>query len=121
MRALLSILALLSSEITGSFPRMMAILVIVIGFGVACFVACFGYQYVPEVCVNRTTIERIAGGDRHQYDAGVSENIAQVFGEHWILWFIPVPPARYGFNASEIEAARMNSAQRVDNGGPDFG
>lgn len=68
-------------------------------FGVC--ITCFGCQYIPEVCVNRTTIEKIAGNDPHTFDNGIQRNIQEVFGESCWLWFIPTPPRITGFIVSE--------------------
>jgi hypothetical protein len=99
---------------------MIAVVLMAFSLFLCSFVGCFGYQYVPEVCVNRTTIERIAGNDPHTFDAGTGRNIAQVFGEHCIFWFLPIPPERYGFNADDLEEEMLANRQRIGSSTENF-
>jgi hypothetical protein len=57
----------------------------------------FAASYIPNVCINRTTIERIAGLDAQTYNAGPSANMRQIFGESCFLWILPTPPPVNGF------------------------
>jgi cytochrome b subunit of formate dehydrogenase len=100
------ILAILSSELTKTLPRILSILLLVFGTVVALGVGTFGCHFIPEVCINRTTIERIAGGDMHAYDAGAAKNFAEVFGERCLFWFLPVPPEGYGFLPPGVEIGK---------------
>jgi hypothetical protein len=98
-------IAFVSSLKTQSMDMMMAVTILVVGLIMTVFLGAFACHYVPEVCWrNRTTIERIAGNDPQTWNAGTRNNIEQVFGEKWYLWFVPVPPAFSGFawSASQI-------------------
>lgn len=69
---------------------------------IAMMVICFGSGYVPQICVNRTTLERIAGINPETYDAGAAENVRQIMGSSCISWFIPTRPGVSGFYWSGI-------------------
>ena len=89
---------LLSYFFVKSITLMVAIVLIVLDIVVSLWIGCFAWQYIPEVCVNRTTIEKIAGNDAHTYDKGTMKNIQEVFGEACYLWFLPIPPAMSAFD-----------------------
>lgn len=73
------------------------------GILIGAVICIFGCMYVPEVCVNnRTTLERIAGNDPKFYDAGMNNNIKQVFGECPLLWIFPTRPSVDGFTWSSV-------------------
>ena len=57
----------------------------------------FGCSYFPEICKNRTTLERIAGVDPSEFAGSRKEDLAQLFGKHCIQWFLPTPPSVTGF------------------------
>lgn len=60
-------------------------------------VGCFGCSYLPAVCVNRTTLERIAGVPYQTFDVGAKENFQQIFGNSFFAWFLPTKPPISGF------------------------
>lgn len=64
----------------------------------------FGCTYFPQICMNRTTLERIAGVDPSEFAATRKENLNQVFGKHCIEWFLPTRPAVSGFEWSGVLA-----------------
>ena len=83
---------IVSHFVADSLSLIIATFLMVLDLIVSIAIGIFAGQYVPEVCVNRTTIERIAGNDAHTYDKGREKNIQQVFGEYFWLWFLPIPP-----------------------------
>lgn len=101
----------MTSKVDLSYLLTACLVGILIG-GVICV---FGCMYVPEVCVNnRTTLERIAGDDPKRYDAGVGNNIKQVFGECPLLWILPTRPSVDGFTWSNV----YDHSSRVQIPGP---
>ena len=60
-------------------------------------VGCFGFSYLPSVCVNRTTLEQIAGVPTSTFDVGTKQNFKQIFGNSFFSWFIPTKPPISGF------------------------
>jgi hypothetical protein len=96
------VIAVVAARSSDRVPMSTAVIFLVVGVIIALVIGCFGGQYVPEVCVNRTTIERIAGNDPRTFDAGIGSNVRQVFGENWWLWFVPIPPAVNGFAWAEM-------------------
>jgi hypothetical protein len=78
----------------------------------ALFLGIFAAAYVPDVCVNQTTIEKIAGVELGTYNMGFGTNVKQVFGEKVWMWFLPIPPAIDGFLWSRI--AMLEQSVRSD-------
>ena len=86
-----------------------------LGILLGAVICIFGCMYVPEVCVNnRTTLERIAGVEPTRFDAGISNNIKQIFGECPLLWILPTRPSVDGFTWSTV----YDLNTRVPNAGP---
>jgi hypothetical protein len=69
----------------------------------ALMVAGFGCSYIPQVCVNRTTLERIARVPEGTFDSGRAENFRQIFGTCAFAWFFPTRPPISGFAWSGIQ------------------
>lgn len=66
-------------------------------------VVIFGCSYVPEVCANRTTLERIANVDPQTYSAqSKAANFKQIFGYTKLSWFVPTRSPVSGFTWSGI-------------------
>lgn len=85
----------ITGEVDLSYLITACILGVLVG-GIICF---FGIMYIPDVCVNnRTTLERIAGNAPNVYNAGVRNNIKQVFGECPLLWIVPTRPSIHLFD-----------------------
>eukprot|EP01013_Petalomonas_cantuscygni_P010241 TRINITY_DN2327_c0_g1_i1.p5 TRINITY_DN2327_c0_g1~~TRINITY_DN2327_c0_g1_i1.p5 ORF type:complete len:123 (+),score=27.74 TRINITY_DN2327_c0_g1_i1:695-1063(+) len=58
-------------------------------FGVA--IALFFAFHLRLVLHNRTTIEFLEKeSERHRYSVGARENFLAVFGDRWMLWWVPV-------------------------------
>jgi hypothetical protein len=72
------------------------------GFVMGFAVGSFGCSYIPHVCINRTTLERIARVAGERFDRGAAENFRQVFGKNCCHWFVPTKPAVSGFMWSGI-------------------
>lgn len=105
--------AMMAYIVAGTLHVMIAYLILFAGFFVSASVGCFGCQYVPEVCVNRTTIEKIAGNDEHVYDEGKQKNIEQVFGEIPLLWFFPTPPRVKDFDIANYNVSHDNPGSTI--------
>ena len=104
---------LVSYYVVKTLSLMFVIVLLVIDIVVSLWIGCFAWQYIPEVCVNRTTIERIAQVDPHTYDKGAAQNVKEVFGESCCLWFLPIPPAEagFGYNVPDAYPVPVNHAR----------
>jgi palmitoyltransferase len=91
--------------VTVSFQWVKLMLALAGGMAIvaAIAIAGFGCSYIPQVCVNRTTLERIAGVPEGTFDSGHSENFRQIFGKSGFAWFFPTAPSISGFAWSGIE------------------
>jgi hypothetical protein len=83
-------------------PMIIGILVFC-GFVAALSVGGVGCAFLPQLCMNRTTLERIAGLDPNQFDGGSQRNLREVCGPNCLTWFIPTKPAVSGFLWSGID------------------
>lgn len=105
-----SLLLYLSKK--GSSFYMLICFITVIGFLFAAYTFCFGSTYIPNVCVNRTTLEGIAKIDTDAYNNGKVDNFKQVFGESPWKWFIPL---RSNINAFEWALSQVQPVPKQNN------
>ena len=63
--------------------------IFLIGVVMTLYLISFGASYIPNVCVNRTTLEDIARIEQDRYNQGNVDNFKQVFGESPWKWFFP--------------------------------
>ena len=56
-------------------------------FGVT--LTCFGGFHLILVLKGSTTIE-FGGGTYQEFDMGMKRNFCHIFGDNWLLWFLPV-------------------------------
>jgi hypothetical protein len=81
-----------------------AILGVLVFFGmlIALYVGGFSCAYLPKLCMNRTTLEQVAGFAPTVFDRGAGENLREVFGDTCFSWFLPLKPSISGFMWSGI-------------------
>lgn len=91
---LAAITSIISYKITKNVDLSYILTAWVLAICIGGIIFLFGIVRVPDVCVNNmTTLERIAGNNPKTYDAGLTNNIKQTFGECPILWIFPTRPS----------------------------
>lgn len=105
MLVVLGIASVFSAIFTPIMDKSLTICIVGMVIMFAIMISCFGYQYIPEVCVNRTTLERIANVAPDTFDEGNIENFQQIFGNSKLSWLLPTKPPISGFMWSGINDA----------------
>ena len=93
-------------------------LICVVGVIMTLYLFGFGGSYIPNVCINRTTLEDIAQIEQDRYNQGNVDNFKQVFGESPWKWFFPIrsngDAFAWAINQHKIYM-NQNANQQTDN------
>ena len=91
---LAAVTSVISYKITNNVDLSYILTAWIMAIFVGGIICMFGIMYIPDVCINnRTTLERIAGNHPKAYDAGLKNNIIQIFGKCPLLWILPTRPS----------------------------
>ena len=101
-------------------PMVVLILFAIAAFMMGGFLGCFGCSYFPAVCINQTTLERIAGVPSGRFDDGEKKNFEQIFGNCFLSWILPTKPPVTGFMWSGIaDPSELDHPSNQENGNID--